>query len=94
MIYKTAFSRFWGLKVVVAVFSVYSLRERTSISFTIGISIVWVLEFCKRTMFFYKKYQKYSIKCIYSIDYMLKLSLILYTFNITGLVANLSLIER
>ena len=40
MIYKTAFSRFWGLKVGIAVFSVYSLRERTSITFTIGISIV------------------------------------------------------
>ena len=94
MIYKTVFSRFWGLKVGVVVFSIYSLRGRISISFTIGISIVWVLEFCKRTMFFYKKYQEYSMKCIYSIGYMLKLSLTLYTFDITGLVASLFLIER
>ena len=91
MIYKTVF---WSLKVGVVVFSIYSLSGRISISFTIGISIVWVLEFCKRTMFFYKKYQEYSMKCIYSISYMLKLSLTLYTFDITGLVASLFLIER
>ena len=40
MIYKTVFSRFWGLKVGVVVFSLYSLSGRISISFTIGISIV------------------------------------------------------
>ena len=45
-------------------------------------------------MFFYKNYQEYSMKCIYSIGYMLKLSLTLYTFDITGLVASLFLIER
>ena len=31
--------------------------------------------------------QKYSMKCIYSTSQMLKLSLTLYTFNTTGLVA-------
>ena len=40
MIYKIVFSGFWSLKVGAVVFSVYSLRERTSIRFTTGIDIV------------------------------------------------------
>ena len=94
MIYKIVFSGFWSLKVGAVVFSVYGLRERTSIRFTTGIDIVWILEFCKRTMFFYKKYQEYNMKCIYGISHMLKLSLILCNFSITSLVASLFLIGR
>ena len=39
-------------------------------------------------------YQKYSIKYIYNTSQILKLSLILHTFSITGLVASLFLIYR
>ena len=39
-------------------------------------------------------YQKYSIKYIYSTSQMLKLSLILHTFSVTGLVASLFLMYR
>ena len=94
MIYKTVFSGFWGLKVEVAVFGVHGLRKRTFIGFTISISVVCVFEFCKRTIFFYKKCQEYSMKCIYSFSHILKLRLILCTFSVTGSVAGLFLIER